>query len=172
MRLITGADIIDFHNGRDDLLVRHTDGKYATADYSDIANGDSYAYSYATDNDGQELRILLERSTIDDGEWFPDALDEDGNLDPSVADEMAAIINNDADLHAAIAVAEFRGATLAWQAADAEANRQALARAQAALKVANLCGGNQSHAARLIELDPSTLNKLIRKARTAEQRPH
>jgi hypothetical protein len=168
MRLITGADIASFYNGRDDLLVLDSGGTYMTVDYSDIADGDTTAYSYAIANDGSAFHVLLERTTIDEGEWFPDALDENGNLDSGVADEMAEIINNDANLHTALAVHEFRAATLAWREAEDEAARRALARARAVLKVVDRCSGNQSLAARGLGLDQSTVNKLVRKARSAE----
>lgn len=168
MQLLTGADILAFFNGRDDLLIHDSDGTYVTADYSDIAEGDTTAYSYAVANDGSAFHILLERSTIEAGEWFPDALDENGNLDPGAANEMAEIINNDADLRTTVAVREALAANLAWREAGAEADRLALARAQAVLNVVNRCNGNQSLAARRLGLDQSTVNKLVRKAQLAQ----
>jgi hypothetical protein len=167
MQLLTGADILAFYNGRDDLLIHDSDGTYVTADYSDIADGDTTAYSYAVANDGSAFHILLERTTIDEGEWFPGALDENGNLNPSAAEEMAAIINDDADLRTAIAVREALAATLAWREAGAQADRLALTRAQAVLNVVDRCNGNQSMAARRLGLDQSTVNKLVRKAQSA-----
>jgi hypothetical protein len=163
MRLLTGADIIDFYNGRDDLLALSSDGTYTTVDYDDIADGDTTAYAYVIAEDGAALRILLERTTINEGEWFPDALTESGDLDPSAADEMASIINNDADLATAIAVREIRQATLDWQVSAAETNQRAARRAALVAAFAERCG-SQSAAARLLGLDQSTVNKLVRKA--------
>lgn len=163
MRLITGADIIDFYDGRDDLLALDSGGTYINVDYSDIADGATTAYGYAVAEDGSALRILLERTTITEGEWFPDALDDNGELDPAVADEMASIINNDADLQTAIDVREIRQATLDW---EAESNRLALRRATLIANLADRVGG-QSAAARLLDMDQSTVNKLVKKARNS-----
>lgn len=168
MQLLTGADIVDFYNSRDDLLIRNTNGEYATVDYSDIADGDTTAYSYAVANDGSAFHVLLERTTINEGDWFPDALDADGNLDPAVADEMAAIINADAGLHVAVAVGDVRAVTAAWEGATASADALALDRARAVARVVGLCGGNQSMAARTLSLDQSTVNKLVKKAQAAD----
>lgn len=167
MRLITGADIIDFYNGRDDILVLDADGEYSSIDYSDIAAGDTTAYATATTDDGDEVRILLERSTLVDGEWFPGAIDEDGNLNPGDANDMAAIINNDANLHILVAAQQVKDATEAWEEAAATADARAMDRAHAVANVVTLCSGNQSMAARILRLDQSTVNKLVKKARAA-----
>jgi hypothetical protein len=167
MQLLAGADILAFHLGDADLLVRNTRGEYTTANYSDVIAGDTTAYNAAVLEDGETVRVLLERSTLDDREWFVEDLDENGDIAPGVADDMAAIINNDADLHTAVALGEVHAATSAWKEADAEAGRLALARAVAVLKVVDRCNGNQSLAARMLGLDQSTVNKLIGKARNA-----
>ncbi|MFE7780339.1 hypothetical protein [Streptomyces nigrescens] len=166
MRPITGADIIDFHNGRDDLLVLTSDGEFTTINYSDVAYSPmserrADAYSFITTEDGDRAQVLLERSTIDEGEWFPDALDDNGDLIPSVADEMAAITNSDGILPSrALKAIE---ASKQWKKAEKETNRLALERAEAVADVVAYCGGNQSKASRLLGLDQSTVNKLVRK---------
>ena len=170
MRPITGADIIDFYNCRDELLTLTADGEFSGIDYTDVVNSPMQgtradAYTFITTEDGDEAQVLLERSTIDDGEWFPDALDSDGNLAPSVADEMAAIINTDGILPSrALKAAE---AGKQWKKATEEADRLAMARALAVAEVVAYCGGNQSLAGRTIGLDQSTVNKLVKKATAA-----
>jgi hypothetical protein len=161
MRLITAADILAFYNdGSADLLVL-ADGKFTGLDYDDIT-GRATAYSLVTTEAGEEVQILLERTTVSDREWFPDALTDSGDLAPDVAAEMAGIINNDAGLHIATAVAEARQATEAWKASAAETNRLAAHRAARVARVAELAG-SQSQAARSLGLDQSTVNKLVRK---------
>ncbi|MGW5679209.1 hypothetical protein ACWEV4_29715 [Streptomyces sp. NPDC003860] len=167
MRPITGADVIDFHSGRDDLLILTSDGEFTTIDHSDIAysamNGRrADAYSFIATEDGIDAQVLLERSTIDEGEWFPDALDDDGNLIPSFADEMADIINSDGILPSRVAAAGEAGKR--WKE---ETNRLAYERAKAVATVVAYCGGNQSRASHLLGLDQSTVNKLVKKVRTA-----
>jgi len=162
MRLLTGADIIDFHTGRDDLLVLTEGGEFITLDHGDLT-GRTDAYGLTTTHDDVEVTVLLERETIDAGDWFPDALTEDGTLSLEVAAEMAEIINNDAGLHARVAVQEIRDITAAWEKVTAEADRLATERARRISELATACGG-QSAAARLLGLDQSTVNKLVRKA--------
>jgi hypothetical protein len=164
MRLLTGADIIDFYTGRDDLLVITNTGEFVTLDESDLT-GSTDAYGATTTHDDTEVTVLLKRETIDDGEWFPGALDDDGALTSAVADEMANIINNDAGLQGRAAVQEIRDVTAAWEKAAAEADRLAAERARRIADFARACG-SQSHAARLLGLDQSTVNKLVRKAET------
>lgn len=169
MRPIAGADIIDFYNGRDALLVLTADGEFTAIDYADVAYSPlqgtrADAYTFITTEDGVRAQVLLERSTIDDGEWFPDALDDEGDLVPSIADEMAAIINNDGILPSRAMKAVDAGN--AWKKATEEADRRAMERAHAVAEVVAYCGGNQSAAARVLGLDQSTVNKLVRKAST------
>lgn len=158
MRPITGADITDFYASGDDLLVLTADGEFAHID------GDGAAYDFVTAANGESVQILLERRTITDGEWFPDALDDDGNLIPAFAEEMAAIINNDGILpgRAMRAVA----AGKAWEKSEQATNALAAARAAAVAEVAAYAG-SQSAAARLLGLDQSTVNKLVKKANRA-----
>ena len=165
MRLLTGVDIIDFYNGRDDLLAITQHGEFVTLDESDLT-GSTDAYGATTTSDDVEITVLLKRETIDEGEWFADALDEDGDLTPDAAAEMAAVINNDAGLHTRVAVDEIREATAAWEASATETNRLAAQRASLIARFAQQCG-SQSAAARLLDLDQSTVNKLVAKARTA-----
>ncbi|MFG2885722.1 hypothetical protein ACGFYV_26095 [Streptomyces sp. NPDC048297] len=169
MRPITGADVIDFYNGRDDLLVLTSGGEFTTIDYSDVAYSSmggrrADAYSFVATEDGDEVQVLLERSSIDEGEWFPDALDDEDNLIPSVADEMADIINSDGILPSRAMKAVEAGRQ--WKKAEEETNQLALERAKAVAEVVAFCGGNQSAAARLLVLDQSTVNKLVKKAQT------
>ncbi|GAA3032004.1 DNA-binding NtrC family response regulator [Streptomyces olivoverticillatus] len=162
MRLLTGADIIDFHNSRYDTLAVTAAGEYLHLE-ADALDGETVAYSYATTETGEQAQILLTASTIDEGDWFPDALDENGDLIPSVADEMADIINSDAGLRTSLQVHEIREATTAWEASVQETNRLADDRARRIAAFVQHCGGNQSYAARLLGLDQSTVNKLVRK---------
>ena len=160
MRLLTGADIIDFHNGRDDILALTQDGEFVTLDRSDLT-GRTDAYGVTTTDDDVEVTVLLERETVDAGDWFPDALDDNGDLNPAVADEMADIINNDAGLQGLVTVQEIRDVTTAWEKATAEADRLAAERARRIAEFARTCG-SQSAAARLLGLDQSTVNRLVK----------
>ena len=165
MRPIAGTDIIDFHTSGYDLLILTADGEFAHIDYSDITNGDdgrATAYDFVQTDDG-EVQILLEARTITDGEWFPDALDDDGDLTPSAAQEMANVITNDGILAGQIAKAQEAGR--AWKQKADVATLAALARAQAVETVVDLLDGNQSAAARALRLNQSTVNRLVRKAR-------
>ncbi|WP_399559220.1 hypothetical protein OH809_45460 (plasmid) [Streptomyces sp. NBC_00873] len=157
MRPITGTDIIDFYNTCYDLLVLTANGEF------DHIDGKGSAYEFVTIDDGDEVQVLLERSTVEDGDWFPDALTEDGDLIPSVAQEMADIINQDGILPSralkAIHVGEH------WKKADEAAKRLAAKRAAAVAEVVAYCGGNQSKAGRVLGLDQSTVNKLVAKHR-------
>jgi transcriptional regulator with GAF, ATPase, and Fis domain len=166
MRPITGADVIDFHETRYDLLVLDYSGEFAHIDYGDVKSS-SYqdnrasSYDFVITQDDEQVQVLLERSTIDEGEWFPEALDDEGDLAPSVADEMADIINSDGILPSrAMKAVE---ASKQWKEAEEETNRLALERAKAVTEVVAYCGGNQSKASRVLGLDQSTVNKLVRK---------
>lgn len=166
MRPITGTDIIAFYNSGYDLLVRTADGALTYLDRGDIVStsrGDNRitAYDYVTTEDGAEVQVLLEVDAITDGDWFPDALDDDGNLIPSVADEMADIINSDGILPGVLLAARF--AREDQERAEAAAREAAQRRARAVAEVVEFCGGNQSEAARLLGLDQSTVNKLVKK---------
>lgn len=160
MRPITGTDIITFHKSGEDLLALTTGGQFTHLDEGDIA---SSSYDYATTTDGAEVQILLQRDTITGGDWFDDALDDNGNLIPSVADEMADIINNDGILPSRVLGAQ--AANQQWKQAEDEAARRAAVRAHAVANVVAFAGDNQSQAARLLGLDQSTVNKLVKKSR-------
>lgn len=167
MRPITGADITAFHTSRTDLLILTANGTFDHIDTSDIhddENTQATAYSFITLHDGTEAQILLEATTITNGDWFEDALDDDGNLIPSIADDMAEIINQDGILPSRTLKAA--AASKAWEDAERTTNALAAARASAVAEVAAYAG-NQSAAGRLLGLDPSTVNKLVRKARRA-----
>lgn len=159
MRPITGTDIIDFHNTRYDLLVLTANGDF------DYIDGQGGAYEFITTDDGDEVQVLLERSTIEDGEWFSDALDDEGDLIPAVADEMADIINQDGILPSRAAKAVQAGED--WKRDDEAAQKSAAFRAAAVAEVVAYCGGNQSEAGRVLGLDQSTVNKLVAKHRRA-----
>lgn len=173
MRPITGTDIIDFHNSRYDLLALTADGEFDYIDYSDVT-ASSYddaratAYDYVVLDNDTQVQVLLERTTIDEGEWFPDAITEDGDLLPSAADDMAAIINNDGILPSRTMKAV--EASKAWEAAEQTAKDLAAARAAAVNEVATYAG-TQSAAATILGLDQSTVNKLVAKHRRATARP-
>ncbi|MEU2098647.1 hypothetical protein ABZ741_21540 [Streptomyces globisporus] len=167
MRPITGADIIDFYNSRDDLLVLTSEGEFTTIDYSACVSSPyqdnrATAYDYIALDDDTQVQVMMERSTIDEGEFFPDALTDEGDLMPSVADEMADIINNDGILPGRAMKAIEAGKD--WKETAEEADRLAMKRAIAVAEVVAYCGGNQSAAGRILSLDQSTVNKLVKKA--------
>ncbi|MFH9692621.1 hypothetical protein [Streptomyces globisporus] len=169
MRPIAGTDIIDFYNTRYDLLVLTGNGEFDHIDFDAVTSssyddGRATAYDYVTTEDG-EVQVLLERSTVEEGDWFPDALTDEGGLIPSAADEMAAIINQDGILPSRARKAIHAGE--AWKAADEAAHQAASDRAAAVVEVVAYCGGNQSKAGRLLGLDQSTVNKLVAKHRRA-----
>lgn len=166
--LITADDILGFYAGR-----RHGN-QYLALENGDIVHlgaddidGTPKAYAHVTTASDTEAQILLDVDTILEGNWFPDALDEDGNLRPEVATEMAKIINADAGLTVAAAVAEAVEAGKVAERDAQTAQASALARARSVMRVVELCGGNQSEAARRLGLDQSTVNKLIRKEKVA-----
>ncbi|MFJ1900478.1 hypothetical protein [Streptomyces sp. NPDC088115] len=167
MRPITGTDVIDFYTSRMDLLVLTADGQFTHIDAGDVVSS-SYddrratAYDFIVLDDDTQAQVLLERSTITDGDWFPDALDDDDNLIPSIADEMAQIINHDGILPSrALRAAD---ASKAWEEAEQTAKGLAAARAAAVFEV-TAYAGSQSAAATVLGLDQSTVNKLVAKHR-------
>jgi hypothetical protein len=177
MRPITATDIIEFHNSGAELLVLDSStGKFEFIEAPwPPSRPEASAYDYITLKDEfmttegdliteneREVQILLTREMVTDGDWFPDALDEDGYLIPSVADEMAAIINADGILPSRVLGA--RNAEEEWKAAAAEADRKAGARAHQVATVVAFCGDNQSEAARQLGIDQSTVNKLVKKS--------
>jgi hypothetical protein len=161
MRPITGQDIIDFHNSQYDLLVIQ-DNDFAHLDESDV-EANAFSHDYVTTDDGDEVQIILRRSSIDEQEWFPDCLDGNGDLIPSVADEMAELVNSDSIQPARAMAAIELGQQ--WAEASKKADELALARAKKVAEFVAWCGGNQSHAARVLGLDQSTVNKLVKKAK-------
>ncbi|MER7050118.1 LSm family protein [Streptomyces jumonjinensis] len=159
MRALTGTDIINFDISYADILALTTAGRYVYLNADDVP-GRSDAYTHTTTTtDGADVQILLDRTTLTDGEWFPDALDDSGALIPSVADEMAAIITGDGILPGRIRKAA--AATEAWERAMDPVHGLAAVRAAAVREVA-IYAGTQSEAARLLNMDPSTVNKLVR----------
>ena len=168
--LITATDILDFYatrrRGHQYLALENGNTVYLDAD--DIDSGTPDAYAHITTTNDTEAQILLDVDTILDGGWFPDALDEDDNLRPEVAAEMADIINADAGLTVAAAVAEAREAATAAERDALAAQASAANRARAVARVVKLCGGNQYEAARQLGIDQSTVNKLIKKAKSAK----
>ncbi len=59
-------------------------------------------------------------------------------------------------------------ATQAADAAAADAEAKALDRARVVARIVDLCGGNQSDAARRIGMDQSRVNRLVQKVRAAD----
>ncbi|MEU1434006.1 hypothetical protein ABZ438_07895 [Streptomyces sp. NPDC005786] len=166
MRPITGTDIIDHYNSRDGgILSLSTNGDFVSINAAWITEGIPYAYAYVTTDDG-EYQTLLSASTITDCDWYPDALDDNGKLIPAVADEMAAIINQDGLL--AGRVEKTLQTTKEWEAAVETANQLAQERAANVAEVVAYCGGSQTKAARALGLDQSTVNKLVAKNRRAD----
>jgi hypothetical protein len=168
--LLTADDILAFYAGRrrgyQYLVLEDSNIAYLGAD--DIPGGTPDAYAHVTTAYDTEAQILLDVDTILDGGWFPDALDEDGNLRSEVAGEMADIINADAGLTVAAAVAEARKAATTAERDALAAQASAVNRARAVARVVDLCGGNQSEAARQLGIDQSTVNKLVKKAKSAQ----
>jgi hypothetical protein len=162
MRAITGTDITDFHNGNADLLALTAEGHFTTLDHNDFPHGTPDTYDFATTHDGTEVQALLHRTTIDDEDWFPDALDDHGHLNPDTADEMAHIINSDGILPARTLKA--KNADTAWRQATETATLRAAERATAIADIVDLTG-NQSETARLLGLDQSTVNKIVQRSR-------
>ncbi|MFG3136080.1 hypothetical protein ACGFZA_07640 [Streptomyces sp. NPDC048211] len=163
MRPLTGTDVIDFYNSRDGgILSLSADGEFVSINGAWITEGTPSAYAYVTTDEG-EFQTLLVASTITDGDWYPDALDDDGNLIPGVADEMADMINQDGILPSRARKAIQAGED--WKRDEETAQRSAARRAAAVAEVVAYSGGNQSAAARTLGLDQSTVNKLVAKHR-------
>lgn len=165
MRPITGTDITDFYASRWDLLVLTADGEFDHLD-NDAIDAGSYddratAYDFVNTVNGTQVQVLLERRTISDGDWFPDALNDDGSLDGDAADQMAEIINSDGILPSRAMKAVEAGKR--WEQSERDTNNLAAARAAAVAEVAAYAG-SQSAAGRLLGLDQSTVNKLVKKA--------
>ncbi|MFF2731827.1 hypothetical protein ACFVS9_28450 [Streptomyces sp. NPDC058008] len=163
MRPITGTDIIDFYASRDGLLALNSAGDFVHMEGHQIIEGNAHANSFVITESEEEVQILLGRSAITDGDWFPDALDDDGKLIPAVADEMANIINQDGILpsRALKAIKAIED----WKKDEETAQQSATRRAAAVAEVVAYSGGNQSAAARTLGLDQSTVNKLVAKHR-------
>lgn len=170
IRLLTADDILSFYvsrrRGAQYLAVEN--GEYVYLDDDLIADGTPRSYNPVTTINGTEARILLRQETITDGDRFPDALDDDGTLKPTVAAEMAEIVNQDAGLVLDLVVERARKAAERADAAAKVAADAATARARAVTQVVSMCGGNQSEAARLLGIDQSRVNRLVAKARAAE----
>lgn len=170
MRLLTGADIIDFYEGSYDLLVLDAAGDFTTLEIDNIAP-EYVAYNEVKNpdevvtDDGEAVTLLVTRSEIKGGHRFPDALDDDGALQPAAAQEMADLVNADRGVSLMVAVQEAREATADAEEAQAEADRRSLRRAQAVQRASDL--SSQSHVAKALGLDQSTVNKLVQKARAA-----
>lgn len=170
MRPLTATDILGFYEGSADLLVLNAAGDFTTLDIDDIAPecvalGEIKTPDEVVTDDGEAVTLLITRSEIQDGDWFPDAVDDDGTLQPAVAQEMADIINADRGVHFMVAVQEAREATADAEEAQAEADRRSLLRAQAVQRASDL--SSQSHVAKVLGIDQSTVNKLVKKARAA-----
>lgn len=162
---ITGADIISFYNSGRDLLAVYPNGILAHLDSADVKIRDGYHVAkreYVTTPDGQkEIFVLLDRSVIEGAPGFREALDDTGALRPSDADDIAQFILDDR-------VLAVEDATLGWQRSVETANANALKRARAVAMVVACCGNNQSEASRRLNMDQSTVNKLVKKAKAAE----
>lgn len=167
MRPITGADIINFYNSRDGLLALNSKGEFVHLEAHEITEGYASAYAFVVTDEGEEVQILTSRSTISDGDWYPDPLDDNGALIPAVAQEMADIINSDGILPSRALKAIRAGED--WKKDEEVAQQSAARRAAAVSEVVAYCGGNQSAAARTLGLDQSTVNKLVAKHRRATE---
>jgi transcriptional regulator with GAF, ATPase, and Fis domain len=168
MNAITGTVVVDFYESRCDLLVLTESGEFTFLDREGLDGPDAGSYPFIRTLEGIEVQILLAREVIEAGDWFPDALDDRGELDPAVAEEMAGIITADGILPGRVAKAAAAGK--AWADSEMETNRLALERARAVAEVVGFAGGNQSEAARHLGLDQSTVNKLVKKAAAAAAR--
>lgn len=65
--------------------------------------------------------------------------------------------------------AAIRAAVRAVHQATADADTASLRRAQAVARLVEACDGNQSEAARLLELHQTTVNKLVLRAKRAAE---
>lgn len=169
IRLLTAGDIRNFHMaqalGGKYLAIK--DGGYVYLDDSLIADGNPLVYNSVTTTSGTEARILFTQDAITDSAWYPQQLADDGTIPESIAADIANSINNAAGLVLQIAIDRARELAAIAERDAAAAQASALARAAGIARVVNLCGGNQSEAARRLELDQSTVNKLVRKATAA-----
>ena len=183
MRLLTSTDLTAFYNNTNaDMLVLFLDKAdedallegtpFGLLDYNDIQAPtftrpeDLNTEEPITTSDGARAKILVKRATIEDDTWWEDAIAADGTLDPSAAHELADTLNHATGLDQIVAVHEAHTAATEWESARAKADQLALRRAQAVAEVARLQG--QTMAGRTLGLDQSTVNKLVRKARTVE----
>jgi DNA-directed RNA polymerase specialized sigma24 family protein len=166
-QLLTADMILEFHRsgrrGAAYLAIENGDIVHLSIDH--VLTDSPEAYTHVPSDTGTEIQILLTQDTLRAGDWFPDALDDDGNLRPEVAAEMADIINTDAGLTLAAAIEAAETASRLFESEARAYERAARNRAERVARVVALCGGNQSEAARRLGLDQSTVNKLVRKAR-------
>lgn len=162
MRPLTATDIQAFWDSGAGYLAAdggefvHLDAEAFTA-----CERHPVAYDHAT-AEGREVLVLCERATLEDGDWFPDLLD-DGVPRPNVLAEAAQIITRDGLLEQAMRDAV--RAAEQWQDAERAATAAALRRARAVANVVDLVGGSQSEAGRLLGLDQSRINRLAKKAK-------
>lgn len=162
MRPVTADDLAEFWESRADYLVADLfSGDLLHLD-AEAFEGAPVAYDHAT-TEGREVLVLCQRSTLADGEWFPDLLDDTGDPRLEVLAEAAATITSDGLLEQAMRNAVW--AAEQWQVAEQAAQDAALRRARAVTDVVDLCGGSQSEAGRLLGLDQSRVNRLVKKAR-------
>lgn len=191
-RTVTAEDILSAYRRRHEhgwqYLVLEA-GYVARLGKEHITGGTPKPYSRVTTVVGAETQILLDLQAIADGQ-IPDALDGDGSLRPEAAHAMAQTINDEAGLTRAAEAAEAREA--AERAREAAEKAAAVAkvhevteqaevisrgvtaaaeyRAAAIARVVELYDGNQAAAARALDMDHSTVSKLLKKqlARTTE----
>lgn len=165
MRPITADDLQEFWDSGTDYLA----ADLAAADDfllhldTEAFSGHPVAYDHAETEDGREVLILCDRTALDSGEWFPDLLDEDGVPRPNVLAAAAENITSDGLLEAAL-----RNASTAaeeWAQRTLAADEAALHRARAVAHIVDLVGGSQSEAARLLGINQSRVNRLVKKSR-------
>ncbi|WP_432051279.1 hypothetical protein [Streptomyces xiamenensis] len=175
MRPITAQDIVEFYGSHRDLLVLTTDGEYEHIDNSDVEEAPYLGERAGRPRDlvdrvdGTEVQVLLTREDVEDEDWFEGAIDEDGNLDPEIAAQMAELIMSE-DLIPPRTLGAIHAAE-EWEKAQANADVVALKRARLVAELVDLLGGNQSEAGRHLGLNQSVVNRLVRKARTAGTTP-
>jgi hypothetical protein len=174
--LVTAQDVIEFANragqsarGDDRQYGAHRaellgieDGNLCYLLHGYITHGEAETGARVTVGTQTEATILLDREEIFGGRFG------DCGTTPLTEQAAAAIadtINRETGLAIAAAIYD---AHAMGEAAELDAQRaqaSALRRAEAVMTVVDLCDGNQSKAARQLGLDPSTVNRLVQKAR-------
>jgi CRP-like cAMP-binding protein len=173
--LVTAADIHDFTRSaqrppdrRAEILALE-DAEIVYLDYKLVREEDAIPGRHV-EVTGKDDLILLTRAELFEGR-FANLLHAAPNGRHALTDEaaqtVAETINVELGLAVAAAIYDTHAMGEAAEKDAIQAQTSALRRAEGVARVVELCNGNQSEAARRLGLDQSTVNKLVRKARTA-----